>query len=49
LLAKALIKTDPERARKYATAARGWYASSPLKQDLAELDALLVSHTAAPR
>jgi tetratricopeptide (TPR) repeat protein len=49
MLAKALIKTDPDRARKYATAARGWYASSPLKQDLAELDALLVSHTATPR
>jgi tetratricopeptide (TPR) repeat protein len=41
-LARALIKTDPERARQAAAAARTWYLTAPgLAKDLAELDALL--------
>jgi tetratricopeptide (TPR) repeat protein len=48
-LARAVVTSDPERARTLATSARAWYASSPLTKDLAAIDALLVSLTPAPR
>jgi tetratricopeptide (TPR) repeat protein len=45
-LARAVSNTNPEKAKQLAAAARGWYATSPLRNDLAAIDALLASHTA---
>jgi eukaryotic-like serine/threonine-protein kinase len=42
-LARALATTDRPRAQTLAASARSWYASSPLRHDLAEIDAWLAA------